>query len=333
MSLGENLQFIREKQGLTQEQLAERMGVSRQSVSKWEGDAMMPELEKLTALCELAGCTLDTLLRGDLAAETARDAAGYNAHFDLFARQTAAGVQLVIFSMAAGSFCNFLRFSLRAGAQPAAGPDGAGAVLSGAEAFPAGVSGIVAMLILIPAVALLVLAGMEHSRFTQKHPLIEPFYTAAQLDAHAQWFTRRVVLAIALALVSLTLLMAGGILAGPLGLDPAPCADLFRAVFLALLGAAARILVHAGIQHEKYDIAAYNRQNTPQARALQARIGRISGCIMLAAGAVFLAWGFLLDQWRLSWVALAAGALLCGILSHALSREEGSAPEQRQQKR
>ena len=48
--LAENLYALRRKSGLSQEQLAEKIGVSRQAVSKWEGGQSTPELEKLKAL-------------------------------------------------------------------------------------------------------------------------------------------------------------------------------------------------------------------------------------------------------------------------------------------
>ena len=47
MSLGENLQFLRKKAEITQEQLAEQLEVSRQSVSKWESDTAFPEMDKI----------------------------------------------------------------------------------------------------------------------------------------------------------------------------------------------------------------------------------------------------------------------------------------------
>lgn len=47
MSLGENLQFLRKRENMTQEQLAEALEVSRQSVSKWESDSTYPETDKL----------------------------------------------------------------------------------------------------------------------------------------------------------------------------------------------------------------------------------------------------------------------------------------------
>ena len=58
MSFSENLQYLRKKQNLTQEQFAEQMEVSRQAVSKWESGQSYPEMEKLLQICEQFGCCL-----------------------------------------------------------------------------------------------------------------------------------------------------------------------------------------------------------------------------------------------------------------------------------
>lgn len=63
MTFGERLARKRKENNLTQEQLAEVLGVSRQSISKWESDLTYPETEKLIRLCQLFGCTLDYLVR------------------------------------------------------------------------------------------------------------------------------------------------------------------------------------------------------------------------------------------------------------------------------
>ncbi len=67
MSFGRNLQHLRRMCGnMTQEALAERLGVSRQTVSKWELDAAQPEMEKAIELCGLFNCTLDNLFREEM---------------------------------------------------------------------------------------------------------------------------------------------------------------------------------------------------------------------------------------------------------------------------
>ena len=64
MTLGQRLKTYREKEGLTQEQFAEYLNVSRQAVTKWEHDAGMPDIENLVAISRRMGVTLDELVLG-----------------------------------------------------------------------------------------------------------------------------------------------------------------------------------------------------------------------------------------------------------------------------
>ena len=65
MTLGENIVRLRTQKNWSQGDLADALDISRQSVSKWETDASVPELEKLLKLSELFGVTLDALVRGE----------------------------------------------------------------------------------------------------------------------------------------------------------------------------------------------------------------------------------------------------------------------------
>ena len=63
MTFGEKLQSLRQRAGMSQDQLAERLEVSRQAVSRWERDETMPETDKVVALADIFGVTTDYLLR------------------------------------------------------------------------------------------------------------------------------------------------------------------------------------------------------------------------------------------------------------------------------
>lgn len=63
LRLGEKILIERKKSGLSQGQLADMLGVTRQSVSKWESGAAVPELAKLVAIAEVFGVSLDYLVR------------------------------------------------------------------------------------------------------------------------------------------------------------------------------------------------------------------------------------------------------------------------------
>ena len=70
MTLGEKLSKLRKEYNYTQEQLADILRVSRQSVSKWESDIAYPETEKLIELGKLFECSMDYLLKDEVAEKT-----------------------------------------------------------------------------------------------------------------------------------------------------------------------------------------------------------------------------------------------------------------------
>ena len=63
MTLGEKLQRLRKARGMSQEELAAQMGVSRQAVSRWELNIALPDTENVVRLSELFGVTTDYLLK------------------------------------------------------------------------------------------------------------------------------------------------------------------------------------------------------------------------------------------------------------------------------
>ncbi len=64
MNISDRIQSLRKARGITQEQLADAVGVSRQAVSKWEAEQSVPDLERIVAMAEYFDVTTDYLLRG-----------------------------------------------------------------------------------------------------------------------------------------------------------------------------------------------------------------------------------------------------------------------------
>ena len=64
MTIGKRIGLLRRQKGLTQEELANHMGVSPQAVSKWENDQTCPDISALPKLAQLFGVTVDELLSG-----------------------------------------------------------------------------------------------------------------------------------------------------------------------------------------------------------------------------------------------------------------------------
>ena len=63
MTIGEKITKLRTGKGISQEQLAEKLSVSRQSISKWEMDQALPQIDKVLQLCRLFDISTDELLR------------------------------------------------------------------------------------------------------------------------------------------------------------------------------------------------------------------------------------------------------------------------------
>ena len=64
MNISDRIQALRKSRGISQEQLADVLGVSRQAVSKWEAEQSSPDLERIVAMAEYFDVTTDYLLRG-----------------------------------------------------------------------------------------------------------------------------------------------------------------------------------------------------------------------------------------------------------------------------
>ena len=69
MSIGKNIACFRKAKGWTQAELGEKIGVSNQSVSKWESETSMPDVMLLPALADAFGCYIDELFSRDIKTE------------------------------------------------------------------------------------------------------------------------------------------------------------------------------------------------------------------------------------------------------------------------
>lgn len=307
MSFGENLQYYRAREGLTQEELAERLEVSRQSVSKWESNTSFPEMEKLMTLCSLFQTDLDTLVRGDAQAACQEDAMGYDRHMNVFSNAVAGGVGLILLGIAA-----------------ALG-------LYGLAGMPDTWCGAVILSAIAVAVAILVVACMNHDHYVQLHPTIPQIYTPAQREAYTHRYPYLIALPIAAILIGVVwmILLSSWAEAGGDRREAA----LFS-FFLLDLALSVSVLVWAGMRMEKYEIETWNREHdpSPEAKARRKKIDRICGAIMLVATILFLAVGFggmaLVNDyknsigWRWGWIVYPIAGVLCALVSHLLDDKD-----------
>lgn len=288
---GENLQFYRKQKNLTQEQLAEQLDVSRQTISKWEAGTTYPEMEKILQLCGLFSCSMDTLLRQDAVELEAADSQGYDLHMERHRRGITRGVVLLILGLAA--------YELLAG-------------------FCIGdaVQNTVFLCFAIVAILQLVVTGMQHDIYRKRNCFVREFYAKEEREQFEEKFPARIAAGIGVLLAGLLVGMNGSEFPLPVGMKD----DFYSGIFLLFVAIGVGIIVYAGLGKGKYDIAAYNSLNNPDAeqKIRNQKIGVWSGCIMIVATIVFFVAGFAFHQWKICWLAFPIGGMLCGIVALVL---------------
>ena len=157
MSFADNLVYLRQHYGITQEGLAEQLSVSRQTVSKWEAGTNYPEMDKLLQLCDLFHTSLDDLMRGSVHVVKENDTERYDEHMNRFDLSIAAGVACILVGV------------------------GLNALLE-AFGWPDNLQTVALLSCIVIGVVILVVGSLNHSEFKRRNPSIEPRYSSDTLD-------------------------------------------------------------------------------------------------------------------------------------------------------
>ena len=297
MSFGENIQFLRKRENMTQEELAEKMNVSRQTVSKWESDTSYPETDKILQICDMFSCDMNTLMRGNAEGSVLSDTENYDRTQNNFAKAISGGCASIL----AGITIFLILFGL-------------------------GLSEIICTMILmvfiVIAVTVFIISGINHDGYVKKHPQIKPFYKDDEIERFNHRFPYLIAIPIALIFLGIILVIGGNTIPMPSGFGEDRWNSLISAPLLLMITLAVATLVYAGMQKSKYDIDEYNKANAPDEETVKQdeKSGKWCGCIMLTATAVFLMMGFIGNLWHISWVVFPIGGILCGIVSTALKK-------------
>lgn len=308
MSFAQNLQYIRTKNGLTQEQFAEEMGVTRQSVSKWESGTSFPEMETLLKICDRYQVDLDKLMRGSVETDHEEEAEGFVRHIKLFSIQIALSISAILLTLSAISLFDGI--------------------------WPENLSGALFLTVTTISVITLIVSGMEHSRYVKKHPKMHPVYSEKEIEHADHVFSWAVAGGVGTILVGL---IVAACMDG--AHDRAIFANASGAIFLALVALAVGIFILFGIRRNLYHVEEYNKENVraKRKRKMDRKAGAVCSVIMLLATCVFLVWGFwgtpggmwsgnwrdYAGNWSISWIAFPVGGILCGIASIIIHAGDG----------
>ncbi len=306
MILADKIIENRKKNGWSQEELAGKLGVSRQSVSKWESAQAMPDLKKILQLSEVFGVTTDYLMKDEIEAipsdaavtvdngleETVRqvsmeEANAFLAYNEKSSRRISTGVMMCIASP--------VLLVLLEG-------------LAEAELIPlsetaASLTGTVVLLFIIAgAVGSFVRDGLQGSKYEYLEKLdIDTEYGVSGMvkerrDAGAEQRSRLLILGIMLCIISAVPLMIMNLVRYSNNTDALPVIGV--AAMLATCAVGVRLIVLTSIRQGGFDRLLEEGDYT----RLNKKAGKYDGIYWAIATAIYLGWSFLTGRWELTWI-------------------------------
>ena len=292
MTLGEKLSKLRKESNITQEQLADTLGVSRQSVSKWESDLAYPETEKLIRISAMFQCSLDYLLKeevsesagGPTPVPNARRVSREDASRFLEAKsQTAWPTAIATLLCIISPICLLLL--------------GAVSEKPGSHLYEntaVGVGMAVLLLFVASAVVIFILAGkktdsfhyLESETFETEYGVRE--WVRERMEKFRPLYTRYNAAGVCLCILSAIPLFAGIIVQEDNDLLMAEMLCLL----LAIAGTGVLLLVRAGTVWSGFQQLLQEGDYTQARKAEAALMRTVSIVYWLLATAVYLTWGF-----------------------------------------
>ena len=320
MILADKIIENRKKNGWSQEELAEKLGVSRQSVSKWEGAQSIPDMGRIIQLSELFGVSTDYLLKDELeqtveSQETTPDslirtvsmeeANAFLKTKEENARRVALAVMLCILSPAA--------LILLGGAREAG-------MINWSDNTVGGVGLIILILMVLPAVGLFVASWQRISRFEylEKEPVETLYGVTGMVRERKEKFqpvhSRHMILGILLCIAS-TIPLFVSLIFDEEG-SFVQVAGLAAILLLAAVGVL--LIVRVSIIQGSYQMLLEEGDYTRENKQNHGKYGLISVIYWCLVTAAYLAWIFIGDRGNHSWILWpVAGVAFAAVLGIA----------------
>lgn len=321
MILADKILTLRKSNGWSQEELAEKMNVSRQSISKWESAAAIPDINRILELAKLFGVTTDYLLKDDI------EAAVYS---DIDEAEDITRVSLQEMN-------DFLRISAHNGKQIAWGVmlcilspvlliilaslSDAGYNIS--EAAAAGIGITTLLLMVAGAVVIFVMCDSKMKRFEylQKGDFELDYGLSGIIkerrDAHEKTNVRSIAIGIVLCILCPVPLIVAGILG-----SSSQGMAFYVALLLALVSVAVHLFITSGTIKSSYDQLLREGEYDPKEQEKEKKVSRFAGVYWPVVVAVYLGWSFFSGNWGFTWVVWPIAVLVFAGISSVLSTIE-----------
>lgn len=297
MSLSENLQNLRKIKNMSQEELAEKLNVSRQAVSKWESGSGYPETEKIISICEIFDCSMDELVKGKITEDVKKEKNEYDSVMSKIAKTTSFAIGLILLGVS--FMLTILGFA----------PN------EQAEDQYALIGVVMILIAVVFAVPIFIMDNMKLENFKKKNKTVANIYTEEELDSEKMKAAKITAIGIAIILMGTVVMMTlrGLNVFGENSVFPVAALMYFVTV-------GASLVVYGGKTKEKYEIEEYNKANSDEYKDVEKKIGSICGVIMIIATIIFLIWGFIFNSWNINWCVYPVGGMLCGIVAIILKK-------------
>jgi len=304
MILADKITQLRKKAGMSQEELADRIGVSRQAVSKWEGSLAVPDINKIIALSEVFGVSTDFLLKDS--AEMPPDAPGEAADAENTGREDS---PLHPVSLETANL--FLQNNEQNALFIAIGVMLC-IISSVVLILTESLAGIIFLLLCVGiGVMIFVSRGLksEEFKFLEKEPLdtaygVEGMVRERQKN-YSGTYIREMTIGIGLCVISCLPLF---ILSGIMG---EARETVGVALLLAFVGVGVFLIVKTSIIRSGYQVLLEEGNYTRKAKQTSRQIG---GIYWSAVTAAYLLISFLTGRWDMTWIIWPVAGVVYGIL-------------------
>jgi len=312
MIFADKLIRLRKKNGWSQEELADQMAVTRQSISKWEGAQSVPDLEKMVRLSELFGVSTDYLLKDELEEPdpsapgsdlpTVRRVSMEEANAFLKVKEeTAVPIALGVFLCILSPICLLLLGAMS---------EAPGSAVT--ENMAGGLGMIVLLVLVALAVAIFILNGSKTEPFAYlEKEVFETEYgvTGMVRDRQARYkpsYVRKNVLGACLCLTALIPLFVSAI--------PEEENDLLLAAGLSaamvLAGVGVVFFIQGGVVWASYEKLLQEGDYSRENKVKPPLVTAILAAYWLLATAIFLAYSLSTDDWGRSWIIWVVAGVL-----------------------
>ena len=310
MILADKIIEERKKNGWSQEELANKLGVSRQAVSKWESAGSIPDLQRILQMSELFGVTTDYLLKDEIEEAPLNEYVETNTikvsmeeanqYLDMKSR----GSRIVA---NATSLCILSPVPL---------------IVLGTMTEDHTLIGfsLIFLLVLVSiAVYLFVNYGLRESHM--QHLEKENFETEygvsgmvrEKRNQYESTFIRYITIGIVLCILS----VIPTIIAGVIDVSDSMCA-ISVGILLIIVSIGVNLLIRAGMIKSSYDTLLQEGEYTKEEKHLKKRTDDFSGAYWCLVVAIYLGWSFSTNNWKFTWIIWpVAGVLFAAVLGIA----------------